>query len=77
MDDIFTPRISRNSDERLEMKLSPEYMAKIKTGTRWKATVTDVNTGIRYAVEAAACNLPRCYCDGVIVSILDERGSNR
>ncbi len=72
MDDVFTPRISRQSDERMEMRLSAEDMAKIETGTKWKATVTDLNTGIRYVVEAAACNLPRYYCDAVIVSVLDQ-----
>ena len=64
---LFTPRLSSEDDERLPMRLCDEDHAKVRRGERWQATVTDLNTGIRYKVQAAACSLPHCFCDAVIV----------
>jgi hypothetical protein len=61
----FTPRKSYETDDRHEMRLSDEDQAKIRRG-RWKAEVTDLNTGIRYEVKGASCGLPRCFCDAVV-----------
>jgi hypothetical protein len=66
---LFTPRKSFDSNERYEMKLSTEDMAHVRRG-RWKADVTDQNTGKRYAVRGAACSAPRCFCDAVVVKEL-------
>ena len=59
----FTPRT--RTGERLKMRISPEDKAKIVRG-KWKATITDLNTGITYRVKGASCNLPRCMCDAVV-----------
>ena len=65
-DNIFTPRISAASEDRARMTLSPSDMAKIGRGSRWSATVTDLNTYKRYRVRGASCGLPRCFCDAII-----------
>jgi hypothetical protein len=71
---LFTPRLSSTDQERLEMDITPEDMK--KTGNRpfrppqWEAEITDQNTGKRYLVRAAACSLPRCFCDAVIIKNL-------
>jgi hypothetical protein len=70
MSRLFTPRLSSEDDERLQMRLSDEDGAKIRRGERWQATVTDLNTGIRYKVRGAACSLPHCFCDAVIMERL-------
>ena len=62
---LFTPRISEQSQERKYMILSDVDYTKIRRGS-WSATVTDVNTGISYKVRGAPCSLPNCYCDAVI-----------
>ncbi len=62
---VFTPRISARSHDRLEMKLSDTDWRKIRRG-RWKAEVTDLNTGKIYEVRGAACS-GDCYCDAVVV----------
>ena len=59
----FTPR-TRTGD-RLKMRISPEDKAKIVRG-KWKAVVTDLNTGVAYHARGASCGLPRCMCDAVV-----------
>lgn len=66
---LFTPRESYETFDRIQMDLSPEDIAKVKRG-RWSANVKDRNTGISYYVKGAACSLPRCLCDAVIVRVL-------
>jgi hypothetical protein len=68
---LFTPRISKNSQTRLRMALTDADIsacAKSFSDT-WRTTVTDQNTGRRYVVESAPCGL-RCHCDAVIVKEL-------
>ena len=64
---IFTPRLSADTQDRDAMDLSPADMQKIGRGGPWRATVTDQNTGRRWRVRGAACSLPRCLCDAVIL----------
>ncbi|MBX4911487.1 hypothetical protein HJA82_29675 [Rhizobium bangladeshense] len=66
---LFTPRKSASSNDRYEMKLNAEDMAHVRRG-RWKADITDQNTGKRYTVRGAACSAPRCLCDAVVVKEL-------
>lgn len=73
MNNLFTPRISKSSDTRLQMMLSNADIAACAKSfsDTWRATVTDQNTGRRYIVESAPCGL-RCHCDAVIVKELIE-----
>lgn len=73
MNNLFTPRISKSSDTRLQMMLSNADIAACAKSfsDTWRATVTDQNTGRRYIVESASCGL-RCHCDAVIVKELIE-----
>ena len=64
----FTPKMPDGS--RAEMLLNDADDAKIGRGCRWSAEVTDLKTGRRYKVRGAACNIPRCMCDAVVVKIL-------
>ena len=59
----FTPRT--RTGERLKMRISPEDKAKI-VRRKWKATITDLNTGVVYLARSASCGLPRCMCDAVV-----------
>jgi hypothetical protein len=65
---ICTPKISDNSDERIKLLISNEDALKIKRGKPWKATVTDLITGIEYPLKGCACSMPHCYCDAVVVN---------
>jgi len=62
----FTPRL--RGGQRLDLQLSLEDIRKIGQGRGWKATVTDVPTGVTYDVKAAACSL-HCYCDALVTRI--------
>jgi len=62
---LFTPRDDRTGT-RPQMQVSNEDRAKIVRGP-WEDTFTDLNTGRRYRVKGAACSIPACYCDAVIV----------
>lgn len=62
----FTPRT--RTGERLKMRISPEDLAKIGRG-KWKATVTDCNTGIAYRARGASCGLPHCMCDAIVTEL--------
>ena len=64
---ICTPKISDNSDERIVLLISDADSLKMKRGMKWKATVTDLVTGIEYPLQGCACILPHCYCDAVVV----------
>ena len=62
----FTPRT--RTGERLKMRISPEDKAKIVRG-KWKATITDLNTGVAYRARGASCGLPRCMCDAIVIKL--------
>ena len=64
---LFTPRVSASSEERLRMCINAEDVAKVHRGRNWRAIITDQSTGRRYLVRGAACGLPGCRCDAVIV----------
>ena len=70
---ICTPKTSDNSDERIKLLISDEDLLKIKRGKRWKATVTDLVTGVDYDLAGCACSIPGCYCDAYMT---DTRFSN-
>jgi hypothetical protein len=53
------------------MTLSDDDWAKVRRG-RWRATITDTSTGLRYKVRGAACSIPNCFCDAVVVARLVE-----
>jgi hypothetical protein len=65
---IFTPRLADGI--RVKMRLNAKDMAKILRGIPWRAEVTDQSTGKSYRVRGAACPIPRCMCDAVIISEL-------
>jgi hypothetical protein len=69
MHNLCTPRINAWSDDRLQLALSDEDFAKIRRRDRWQATVTDQATGTRYVLRGAACSLPHCHCDAVVVAL--------
>jgi hypothetical protein len=69
---LFTPRISADSSQRLEMRISMADEAKTQRGRMWRATVTDHNTGKRYKVRGAACSIPNCICDAVIICEVEK-----
>ena len=66
-ENVFTPFHSPGSQERLHLRLSDADMRKIRRGRPWKATVTDLETGVVYRVRGATCGLPRCFCAAEVV----------
>jgi hypothetical protein len=63
---IFTPRLA--TGERLRLALNTADVARVNKhrGTlRVKGVVTDQNTGRRYRIRGASCELPGCVCDSV------------
>ena len=64
---LFTPR-DAVTDERYRLQLSPANMAQIGRGPHWRALVTDLKTGKRYAAQGAPCNAA-CYCDAVAIEL--------
>ena len=64
---LFTPRHSEHINGRIRMQISMADADKIRGGSPWEATVTDQNTSRRYRVRGAACELPNCFCDAVII----------
>ena len=70
---ICTPKTSANSDERIKLLISNADALKMTRGKPWKATVTDLITGIEYPLQGCACSIPGCYCDAYMT---DTRFSN-
>ena len=70
---IVTPKKSLSSESRYKILVSDEDLLKIKRGKRWKATVTDLVTGVDYDLAGCACSIPDCYCDAYMT---DTRFSN-
>jgi hypothetical protein len=64
---LFTPRQSEHINRRIRMQISMVDADKIGRGGPWEATVTDQNTCRTYRVRGAACELPNCYCDAVMI----------
>jgi len=67
---LFTPRVSSTSEERLRLSINEQDLAKVKRGQPWKADVTDQLTGNRYRVRGAACDAPGCRCDAIVIKQL-------
>jgi hypothetical protein len=65
---ICTPKTSANSDERIKLLISNADALKMTRGKPWKATVTDLVTGIEYPLQGCACSMPHCFCDAVVVN---------
>jgi hypothetical protein len=59
------PRLT-GSTQRTKMLVNDIDLAKVRIGRRWRAKITDQNSGKRYLVRGAACSLP----DAVIISEL-------
>lgn len=69
MRQICTPRkpfTQPGSDDRERFYISKEDAAVFRRG-KWTATVTDLDTGTKYTLQAAPCTIPTCYCDAVIL----------
>ena len=64
-----------SSGVRRKIKLSEADSKKIRRG-RWMAVVTDQGTGEQVELKGAACDLPRCLCDMIIVPI-ENRGTTQ
>jgi hypothetical protein len=64
---IFTPRIAPHL--RLRLFVTEADFAKIKRGKGWKAMVTDQPSGLAFAVKAASCDIPTCYCAANVVAV--------
>ena len=72
---LFTPLISRNSNERLSMEIDEAAFERSKIGKgngMWVAAVTDLNTGKRYAVRDNSCGRG-CHCDARILKEIPNR----
>ena len=56
-----------------DFKVKAEEKAKlgVKRG-RWAGVVQDLDSGKFYYLRDAACSLPRCHCDALIVSVEEE-----
>jgi hypothetical protein len=52
--------------ERARFYISAADHAKLQRGYAWRATVTDLDTGVLYTLQGAPCTL-ECFCDAVIV----------
>jgi len=68
---LFTPKINRHSDERLKLYLNEEDSRNTAGRGRWKATVTDIVTNIKYKVAGCSCGAPYCMCDAYVVEIIN------
>ncbi len=64
---ICTPKISKNSTERLEFYIAMSDAVKLNRGRTWQATVTDIDTGKRYTLKGCACDFKGCFCDAYVV----------
>jgi hypothetical protein len=66
---VFTPR-DKLTGERYRMMLSVERRANLRShGLGYRGTVQDQLTGKWWRVYGAACSLPRCQCDAVVVEV--------
>jgi hypothetical protein len=65
MNTNFTPRLADGT--RAEMAIDAADQSKIRMRAPWRAEVTDQITGRRYRVRGAACGIPGCGCDAVII----------
>ena len=62
----FTPRLTLDSDERLEMEVDDDTC--IPRGGEWSRVVTDLNTGQHWMVAGAECGASSsCFCDAIII----------
>lgn len=57
---IFTPLFH---GERIRLHISEEDSKKITRGPGFKGQVTEVPSGVRWAVYGEDCGSPGCFCD--------------
>jgi hypothetical protein len=70
---LFTPRMSVNSNERYKLQISDEDHAKIMRSQNWEAIVTDIETGVQYQARGVECSAgPRCFCDAIAEPVSQE-----
>lgn len=62
----LTPRLN---GERVALRVSAEDCAKLGRGPGDYGVITDLDTGKRYALRGAPCELAGCYCDAEIVEL--------
>jgi hypothetical protein len=56
--------------ERVALRVSVEDSAKLeRRGPGDYGSIVDLDTGKRYSVRGAACEVPTCYCDAAIVEV--------
>lgn len=68
---LFCPRINPYSEERIKMDIDEATLDAIPPRRSLDLyRVTDRNTGKEYICQNAACDLPTCHCDAVIVKEL-------
>ena len=68
----FCPRENATSQSRVEMDIDELDRAKVGRGEIWYAEITDRISGKRYKVRGADCGYGHCFCDAVIVSVLED-----
>lgn len=64
----ITPRL-RGSGERITIPVSQEDYRKVRRGSSWRATVTDLDTGRQYVLRGASCGSPNCFCDAIAMPV--------
>jgi hypothetical protein len=65
---FVTPRST--SDNRLRLEVSEVDHGKLERGRGWEAEMTDIPSGRKYKLYAAACGHPNCFCDAIAVEIV-------
>jgi hypothetical protein len=61
---VLTPEITPG--RRIRLYVSKEDQAKTRRGKGWKCVVTDVPSGLLFAIRSAPCGLG-CHCAAVVV----------
>jgi len=67
---LLTPKIS--GELRVFLLVSKADHAKTRRGKGWKAVVTDLDSGVKFAIRAATCGIPTCYCAARVVAVLEK-----
>ena len=66
----MTPRVARDSDERLSIIVSAEDASQFERGPDalgHRFVVTELESGLMFELETAECTQGGCVCDAVVV----------